>query len=183
MLFDGGRGKRREMAAAGYGIVLNAWDRDSVSETRRRVELSYGTYGALQRWAMRSGTVLMIQPVILLLNPEFPPRTGRDDAPLLQLRAIPCSDRAACTYSWPFSMGREACLPFVISSLALRFQQRAFPFPSTLSRAPPPPPPPSALPLPGLDQGLKASTDFCFPDIWTKLHGEESMRLTCVVRD
>jgi hypothetical protein len=49
MLFDGGRGKRREMAAAGHGIVLNAWDSDSVSKTRSRDELNAGTYGALQR--------------------------------------------------------------------------------------------------------------------------------------
>ncbi|EXA40894.1 hypothetical protein FOVG_09555 [Fusarium oxysporum f. sp. pisi HDV247] len=53
MLFDGGRGKRREMAAAGCGIVLNAWENESVSKTRRRGELSVGTYGALQDWAAR----------------------------------------------------------------------------------------------------------------------------------
>lgn len=45
------------MAAAGYGIVLNALDSDSVSKTRRRDELNAGTYGALQRVPRTRGTV------------------------------------------------------------------------------------------------------------------------------
>lgn len=40
-----GEGKRWEMAAAGHGIVLNAWDSDSVSKTRRRDEF--------ERWYLR----------------------------------------------------------------------------------------------------------------------------------
>lgn len=46
------------MAVAGYGIVLNAWDSDSVSKTRRRKdEFNVGTYGALQRVPTARGTV------------------------------------------------------------------------------------------------------------------------------
>jgi hypothetical protein len=58
-----GRGKRREMVAAGYGIVLNAWENESVSKTRRRGELSVGTYGALQDWPAREVLYLAEVPV------------------------------------------------------------------------------------------------------------------------
>lgn len=135
MLFDGGRGKRREMAAAGYGIVLNAWENESVSKTRRRGELSVGTYGALQDWAAREVLYLAEVSVrdIRTVQPSpcrrFSQSVGwlilpchltlDDEKPLFSSSVRCCVSIAHSVHSWPSTMGPKACLPFGVALLVL----------------------------------------------------------------
>lgn len=117
----------------------------------------------------------MLQPVSESLDLVLAYHTGRQAAPLFQLRAIPCRDRAVDTFSrWA---SKRVCL-LVSSHWSSGLNSACFFFPPpstfflskliTMYKAHPPPPL-AALPLP--DPSIKASrhpsTDLCFPGIET----------------
>ncbi|KAF5002075.1 hypothetical protein FDECE_10722 [Fusarium decemcellulare] len=117
---------------AGYGIVLNACESDSVSRgARRNDELTGGTYGALQKiqcsreswicWHCLAEPLSARQPVDAPLSDALAPSTGQAAGGPRKYLAAQCPSRAFNTCPTDLA----ACLPFGISSLARRIQRSA----------------------------------------------------------